>query len=267
VATSKTQLLQPFQLSEPEFLQIATRDGFAMEAMLIKPVGFAAGVRYPVLQCNYSGPHTPRVRDEWQGRDYLWNAMLAQQGFLVFACDNRSASGKGRKYAKACWRDLGRSELRDLEDGVKYLVEQGMADAAHVAIWGWSYGGYQTCFNLTHSRTWNCGIAVNAVTDWRNYDTIYTERYLGLPTTNQKGYDSSSVVAAAGKLQGRLMLVAAAMDDNVHLQNSLQLLAALQQNQKDCDFMIYPGVRHGIEDLQQQMHLFTRMTRFLKENL
>jgi dipeptidyl-peptidase-4 len=238
-----------------------------MEAWVLKPAGFEAGRKYPVLQANYSGPHTPRVRDEWGSRDYLWHCQLAQRGILVFACDNRSASGKGRKYARACWRDLGRSELQDLEDGVKWLVDQGLADPARVGIWGWSYGGYQTCYNLTHSQVWKCGIAVNAVTDWRNYDSIYTERYLGLPTTNQKGYDQSSVVQAAGDLSGRLMLIAAAMDDNVHVQNSLQLLRALQQNQKDCDFMVYPGVRHGIEDLQQQMHLFTRMTRFLKENL
>ncbi|MCC7063052.1 MAG: prolyl oligopeptidase family serine peptidase, partial [Planctomycetes bacterium] len=130
----------------------------------------------------------------------------------------------------------------------------------------WSYGGYQTLYNLTHSRVWKLGIAVNAITDWRNYDTIYTERYGGLPK-NEAGYAAGSCVEAAGKLSGSLLLIAASMDDNVHMQNSLQFLAAMQQAGKDCDFMVYPGVRHGIEDLQQQLHLFARFRSFLKEKL
>jgi len=267
IAKSKPQMLAPFGLSEPQFVQVKTRDGFPMEAMLIEPHGIEAGRKYPVVQHTYSGPHTPRVRDEWGGRDYLWHQLLAQRGYLVFVCDNRSASGKGRKYAKACWRNLGQSELRDLEDGVDWLVAQGVADPARIAIWGWSYGAYQTLFNLTHSTKWKCGVAVNPVTDWRNYDTIYTERYGGLPTTNEKGYATGSVVAAAGDLAGALLLMCAAMDDNVHMQNSMQFLKALQEAGKDCDFMVYPGVRHGIEDLQQQLHLFARFGRFLKEKL
>jgi dipeptidyl-peptidase 4 len=267
VATSRTQLMAPFHLVAPEFVEVPTRDGFQMEAMMIKPQNYEAGKHYPVLEFTYSGPHTPRVRDQWGSRDYLWHQMLSQRGFLIFVCDNRSASGKGRKYAKACWHQLGTSELQDLEDGVKWLVDQGLADPERVGIWGWSYGGYQTLFNLTHSRVWKCGIAVNPVTDWRNYDSIYTERYLGLPTTNAAGYASSSTVAAAGNLEGSLMLIASAMDDNVHIQNSLQFLKAMQEQGKDCDFMVYPGVRHGIEDLQQQLHLFARMTHFVETKL
>ena len=267
IAKSNTRLLAPFALSEPEFAQVKTRDGFPMEAMVMKPVGFETGKKYPVVQFNYSGPHTPIVRDQWGSRDYLWHQLLAQRGYVVFVCDNRSASGKGRKYHKVCWRNLGASELPDLEDGVAWLVEQGYADAARVAIWGWSYGGYQTIYNLTHSKKWKCGVAVNPITDWRNYDTIYTERYEGLLATNEKGYLAGSVVESAGGLSGSLLLMAAAMDDNVHLQNSLQFLYALQQAGKDCDFMVYPRVRHGIEDLQQQLHLFARFERFLQEKL
>ncbi|MEO6594146.1 MAG: DPP IV N-terminal domain-containing protein [Planctomycetota bacterium] len=266
IATSKPQMLAPSALVEPEFVQVKTRDGFPMEAMLLKPRDLPAGKPFPVVQFTYSGPHTPRVRDEWGSRDYLWHQLLVQHGYSVFVCDNRSASGKGRKYAKACWRQLGQSELRDLEDGVDWLVGQG-ADPTRFAIWGWSYGAYQTLYNLTHSTKWKCGVAVNAVTDWRNYDTIYTERYGGLPSTNAKGYDKGSVVEAAGNLSGSLLLIAAAMDDNVHMQNSLQFLYALQQAGKDCDFMVYPRVRHGIEDLKQQVHLFAKFLRFLREKL
>ncbi|HEX6813967.1 MAG TPA: S9 family peptidase [Planctomycetota bacterium] len=267
VGKPAARMLEQYTLAEPEFVQVKTRDGFPMEAMVLKPVGFEAGKKYPVVQFTYSGPHTPVVRDQWGSRDYLWHQLLAQRGYAVFVCDNRSASGKGRKYAKACWRKLGASELNDLEDSVSWLAEQGWADPARIAIWGWSYGGYQTIYNLTHSTKWKCGVAVNPITDWRNYDTIYTERYAGLPSTNEKGYLASSVVEVAGELSGSLLLMAASMDDNVHLQNSLQFLHALQQAGKDCDFMVYPRVRHGIEDLAQQVHLFTRFLRFLKEKL
>ncbi|MBK8101077.1 MAG: DPP IV N-terminal domain-containing protein [Planctomycetes bacterium] len=267
IADSRPELMAPYGVIEPEFVQVPTRDGFPMEAMLIKPRGFEAGKRYPVVQHTYSGPHAPKVRDSWGSRDFLWHQSLANAGNLVFVCDNRSASGKGRKYAKACWQNLGATELADLEDSARWLVAQGLADESRIAIWGWSYGGYQTLYNLTHSKVWKCGIAVNAVTDWRNYDTIYTERYAGLPQAHAEAYDRSSPNAAAGDLYGKLLLIAAAMDDNVHMQNSLQFLKALQEAGKDCDFMVYPGVRHGIESLPQQLHLFARMTRFLQENL
>ncbi|MFN3241896.1 MAG: DPP IV N-terminal domain-containing protein [Planctomycetota bacterium] len=267
IAQPNTKLMRPFGLQFPEFVQVETRDGFPMEAMLIKPRDFDADKRYPVVQFTYSGPHAPRVRDRWGSRDFLWHNLLAQKGYVVFCCDNRSASGKGRKFAKACWRRLGQSELEDLSDGVDWLVEKGIADPKRVAIWGWSYGGYQTLYNLTHSKKWAAGVAVNPVTDWRLYDTIYTERYGGLPSNNAEGYEKGSVTNAAKDLHGKLMLIAGAMDDNVHMQNSFQFLHAMQQAQKDCDFMVYPRVRHGIGDLQQQVHLFTRFEKFLKENL
>ena len=267
IFASRTELMKPYGLMAPEFVQVKTRDGFAMEAMLMKPAGFDPNRKYPVVQFTYSGPHTPRVRDRWGSRDILWHHLLVQRGYVVFVCDNRSASGKGRKYAKACWRRLGQSELQDLSDAVDWLVGQGFADPQRIAIWGWSYGGYQTLYNLTHSKKWAVGVAVNPVTDWRLYDTIYTERYAGLLSDNERGYDQGSVTGAAQNLHGSLMLIAAAMDDNVHMQNSLQFLHAMQEAGKDCDFMVYPRVRHGIADLGQQVHLFTRFLRFLQEKL
>ena len=197
----------------------------------------------------------------------MWHHMLAQRGYLVWVCDNRSASGKGRAATSACYRDMGTTELRDLEDGVDWLVAKGFADPKRIGIWGWSYGGYQTSFCLTHSEKWKLGIAVNPVTDWRFYDSIYTERYMGLPQTNVEGYQRSSVVRAAESLHGQLLLVHATMDDNVHMQNSLQLVYALQAAGKQFDFMVYPRVRHGIANLAQQRHLFRLMTDFVSEHL
>ena len=266
IAASDKSLLAQHDSIMPEFYQVQTRDGFTMEAMVYKPTGFTEGTKYPVVQFTYSGPHAPMVRNRWTGRNHLWHGMMAHRGYVVFVCDNRSASGKGRDFAKAAWRNMGVSELQDLEDGVAWLKDQGWADPARIGLWGWSYGGYQTLYNMTHSETWSCGVAVNPVTDWSLYDTIYTERYMGLPQTNAEGYSRGSVLESAGNLHGKLLLVAATMDDNVHMQNSMQFVHALQMADKQFEFMPYPRVRHGINS-RQQMHLFEMMTRFFERNL
>src|SRR5690606_23839152 len=136
-----------------------------------------------------------------------------------------------------------------------------------VGLWGWSYGGYQTAYCLTHSKTWKLGVAVNPVTDWKFYDSIYTERYMGLPAVNREGYQQASVVEAAADLHGSLLLVHAAMDDNVHMQNSLALAHALQMAGRKFQMMVYPRVRHGIENRKQQMHLFQTIADFVRAGL
>jgi dipeptidyl-peptidase-4 len=238
-----------------------------LEGMLIKPRGFEPGKRYPTLCFTYAGPHAQQVRDRWGGRNYLWHQMMAQKGYLVWVCDNRSASGKGRASAKACHLRLGQVELQDLEDAVQHAIQQGWTDPARVGTWGWSYGGYQTCYCLTHSKVWKLGIAVNPVTDWAFYDSIYTERYMGLPQVNEEGYRKASVIKAAADLHGKLLLVHATMDDNVHIQNSLALVHALQIAGKQFQFMPYPRVRHDIGSQKQQMHLFQMMADFVAANL
>jgi dipeptidyl-peptidase-4 len=162
-------------------VQVPTRDGFLMEAMLVKPRGWRAGRRYPVVCFTYSGPHAPQVRDAYFNRNGLYHQALAQAGYLIWVCDNRSASGKGLASAKGVYKDLGTQELADLEDGLDWLVAEGSADPARIALWGWSYGGYMTAFALTHSRRFKLGIVGAPVTDWRMYDTIYTERFMDTP--------------------------------------------------------------------------------------
>ncbi len=267
IADSDMSLWQKVEPCPTEFHTVQTRDGFAMDAMLIKPRGFEAGKRYPVLCFTYSGPHTPQVRHRWGGRNFLYHQMLAQKGIMVWVCDNRSGSGKGRVSAKACFQKMGQVETQDLEDGVKWLVDQGLADPARVGLWGWSYGGYQTTYCLTHSKVWKLGIAVNPVTDWKFYDSIYTERYMGLPSVNRDGYHKASVIEAAASLHGELLLVHASMDDNVHMQNSLALAHALQSAGKQFRFMVYPRVRHGVENRKQQVHLYQMMADFVRERL
>ncbi|HET6204903.1 MAG TPA: S9 family peptidase [Planctomycetota bacterium] len=252
----------------PEFVKVKTRDGFEMEATLLRPAGREPGERAPVVCYTYAGPQAPSVRDAFGGGvNGLFHQMLAQEGFAVWICDNRSASGRGLAAAKGIYRNLGEEELRDLEDGLDWLVAQGIADPARIGIWGWSYGGYMTAYALTHSKRFKAGIAGAPVADWRLYDSIYTERYMDLPQRNPEGYRRSSAIEAAASLSGRLLLVHGTIDENVHAQNTLQLAKALQDAGKRFDLMLYPGNRHGVSDPKQRRHLYETMASFFRENL
>lgn len=251
----------------PEFHRPKTRDGFEMEAMLYRPADFNPGRKYPLLCFTYSGPHAPQVKDAFYNFNALFHQMLVQQGYLVWVCDNRSASGKGLVSAAASYRRLGPGELADLEDGLDYLIAKGIVDEERVGIWGWSYGGYMSAFALTHSKRFKLGIAGAPVTDWRLYDSIYTERFMGLPDENEIGYRAGSVLEAAANLSGRLLVICGEIDENVHAQNSLQLAEALQKAGKQFDFMIYPGNRHGIVEPSQRRHLYAMMAEYVKAHL
>ena len=171
-------------------------------------------------------------------------------------CDNRTANPRGYAARTACWRQFGVSELKDSEDGLKALDTLGYADPKRVAIEGWSFGGFMSAYALTHSDLFKVGIAGAGVMDWQLYDTIYTERYMGTPQKNAAGYKAGSVVAGAAKLNGNLLIVHGMMDDNVHVQNSMQLIYALQKAVKKFDMMLYPSPssRHGIGDPDLSKH-------------
>ncbi len=267
ISEPNTKNLEPFEFSKPEFLQIKTKDGFALEAMMIRPPKFDPSRKYPVFMPVYGGPLMPTIRNAWGARTYLWHQFLAQNGILVLAVDSRSASGKGAQSAWPAYRNLGEVELRDLEEVVGWLKTQSYADANRIAISGWSYGGYLTCYALTHSKSFKLGLAGAPVTDWRLYDSIYTERYMGLPNKNKEGYDRSSVLQAAANLHGKLLLLHGLIDDNVHVQNSVQLVFELQKAGKQFDLMFYPDSRHGVTMPKLNWHLRQLMTRFLLENL
>jgi dipeptidyl-peptidase 4 len=263
---NKVAALSQYRLSKPEFLQVKTRDGFVMEAMMIKPPDFDAKKKYPVFQHTYSGPHAPQVRNAW-GRDFMWQQLLAQKGYIVWVCDNRSASGKGIESAWPIYKNLGELELRDLEDGVAYLKTLPYVDGSRIGLNGWSYGGYMTAFALTHSTAWKIGIVGAPVTDWRLYDTIYTERIMATPQNNPVGYEKSSVVKAAKNLNGKMLLIHGAIDDNVHLQNSIQFIYELQKAGKQFEFMTYPKSRHAVTDPRLVKHMREMMLKFILENL
>jgi dipeptidyl-peptidase-4 len=267
IEENKVAVLGQYRFGKTELMQVKTRDGFTMEAMMIKPPDFDPSKKYPVMQFTYAGPHAPTVRNAWGGANYLWYQSLAQRGYIIWAVDNRTASGKGAESAWGAYKNFGESELRDIEDGIAWLKSQPYVDASRIGISGWSYGGYMTSFAMTHSKSFKMGIAGGTVSDWRDYDTIYTERYMLTPQNNPEGYRRSSPVHAAKDLHGRLLLVHGAIDDNVHMQNTVQFVYELQKAGKQFDLMIYPKQRHGVTDPLLLKHMRQMMTDYIVKNL
>ena len=259
--------LRDFRLSMPEFVQLKARDGFPLDAVMIKPPDFSPTRRYPVYQFTYAGPGLAQVRNQWGGSQYIFHQLLAQQGIIVWILDNRSASGRGAESQWPVHGRLGELELRDLEDGISWLKQQSYVDASRVMLSGWSYGGFMTAYALTHSTSWSSGIAGAPVTDWRDYDTIYTERYMKLPKENPEGYRRTAPRFAADQLKGRLLLLHGTMDDNVHLQNTLQFSYELQRAGRPFEMMLYPRSRHSIADPRLNLHVRRLMYDFIMRSL
>jgi dipeptidyl-peptidase-4 len=267
VDANPTPSLPAHGLSTPELLQVKTRDGVVMEAMMIKPPNFDPSRRYPVYQFTYGGPHFPQVVNGWGGTEFLYQQLLAQHGIIVWICDNRTASGKGMQSAWPLHKNLGALELQDIEDGVAWLKRQPYVDGSRVGIAGVSFGAYLTLYALTHSRTFAMGIAEGAISDWRSYDSIYTERYMGLPQDNPDGYRRSSPRFRAANLSGELLLVHSTLDDNVHPQHAMQMAYELQRAGKPFRMMLYPRAAHGVSDPQPAIHLRRMMLDFTTQNL
>lgn len=234
-----------FTLGKFEMVKVPARDGFVMEGSLLYPVDFDPSQKYPVWFMTYGGPHAPTVSDAWQFR--LLDHVLSSLGIIVFRCDPRSASGKGAVSAWTAYKRLGVQEQQDVDDAIDWLIARHpFVDASRIGMSGGSYGGFLTAFCMTHSKKFAAGIAAFPVTDWHLYDSIYTERYMDLPSKNAEGYNQTSVVRAAKNLHGRLLLIHGLMDDNVHVQNSIRLIEELQKAGKQFEIMLYPQARHGV---------------------
>ncbi len=267
IDANRVESLAQFQLSKPEFVQVTARDGFVMDAMIIRPPHFDPTRRYPVFQHTYAGPGAAQVRNQWFGQTYMFHQMLAQHGMIVWVHDNRSASGKGVESQWPVYGNLGEPELRDLEDGIAWLKQQPGVDASRILLSGWSYGGFMAAYALTHSTTWAAGIVGAPVTDWRDYDTVYTERLMKMPQNNPEGYRKSAPRLAASKLHGRMLLMHGTTDDNVHFQNTVQFAYELQRAGKSFELMIYPRSRHAVSDPLLNKHLRQSMFDFTMKTL
>jgi dipeptidyl-peptidase-4 len=259
--------LTSFALAKPELLQVTTRDGFVMEAMLLRPANFNPSRKYPVMQFTYGGPGASSVRNAWGGATYMYYQLLAQQGIAVWICDNRLASGKGAQSQWPSYRNFGELELRDVEDGLTYLKKQPWVDASRIGIDGWSFGGFMVTYAMTHSTSFAMGIGGGNVTDWRLYDSIYTERFMLMPQNNPDGYAKSSVLAAAKNLHGIPLLIHGVIDENVHAQNTLKFAYELQKAGKPFRLMMYEKSRHGVSDPDLVKHMRQMMLDFTREML
>ena len=265
---NKVAELASYRLAPAEFFTVPGADGTALDAEIIKPPNFDASRKYPVIVHLYGGPGAQEVRDAWEGSTYLWHELMAEKGFVIFVLDNRGTTGRGHAFETPVYHHFGQAELADQLAGVAWLKRQSYVDPAHIGIWGWSYGGYMTCVAMLRAGdVFKAGFAGAPVTDWRQYDTIYTERYMGTPQENPEGYRDASPVNFAAGLQGKLLIVHATGDDNVHFANTVELAEKFVDAEKYAEYQIYAGRGHGISDAAARIHIFNRVTQFFVENL
>jgi dipeptidyl-peptidase-4 len=256
------------RLRPPEFLKVPTPDGVELNAWIIKPRDFDPAKRYPLLLFVYGGPGSQTVTDAWGGAQYLWHQMLAQDGYLVASVDNRGTGARGAKFRKMTYLHLGRYEAADQIAAAQWFGRQPFVSADRIGIWGWSYGGYMTTRTVfLGAALFKAAIAVAPVTDWRFYDTIYTERYMRTPQENPGGYDESASLAFADSLKSSFLLVHGTGDDNVHFQNSERLVQRLEAANKQFDMRIYPNKTHAIAGGNTRENLYGLFTAWLKAHL
>lgn len=261
--------LEKYSLSPREFFTFKTVDGTDLNGYMIKPPGFNDSNQYPVLVFQYSGPGSQMVRMNYaSGSNDYWHQMLAQKGYIIAVIDPRGTGGRGEKFKKMTYKELGKFESQDHIAGAKYLDGLPYVDGSRIGIWGWSYGGYMSSLAMFKGEgLFKAAIAVAPVTNWRFYDTIYTERYMAKPQDNGSGYDDNSPVSHSQKLEGNYLLIHGTGDDNVHFQNAVVLQNKLIAEGKQFDSFYYPDRAHGIYRDGARPHLFTLMTNWVLENL
>jgi dipeptidyl-peptidase-4 len=264
---AKRGLTDDYVLQPSEIVQLKAQGGELLYGRLIKPANFRAGEKYPTVVLVYGGPGVQSVTNAWGGTDLDLAQILAARGYVVWQLDNRGSAGRGHAFESPLYRRFGKTELADQLEGVHYLLSQAFVDPARLGIYGWSYGGFLTLYSLLNApEVFRAGIAGAPVTNWRNYDTIYTERYLGLPSENPEGYRASSPVDYAAKLKAKLLIVHNIEDDNVLFQNTIQMTDALEQAGKLFTMVPYTGKSHGVSGPARRQLLET-MTDFFDKNL
>ncbi|MGC6432258.1 MAG: S9 family peptidase [Jejuia sp.] len=259
--------ISDFKTSKKEFSTINV-NGNDLNMWMLKPADFDASKEYPLFMTQYSGPGSQSVANSWNGINDYWFQMLAQQGYIIVCIDGRGTGFKGAEFKKITQNELGKYEVEDQIQAAKQLGELPYIDDSRIGIWGWSYGGFMSSNCLFKGNdVFKMAIAVAPVTSWRFYDTIYTERYLGTPHNNPDGYDENSPITHVDKLKGDFLLVHGSADDNVHVQNTMRLIEALVQADKDFDWAVYPDKNHGIYGGNTRLHLYKKMTSFIHETL
>jgi len=261
------QQLEAYEMSKKEFSTIAV-NGNDLNMWTIKPADFDPNKVYPLLMYQYSGPGSQQVANRWNGTNDYWYQMLAQQGFIIVCVDGRGTGFKGADFKKVTQNELGKYEVEDQIEAAKQLGQLDYIDESRIGIWGWSYGGFMSSNALLKGNdVFKMAIAVAPVTSWRFYDTIYTERYMTTPQENPSGYDENSPINHVDKLKGDYLLIHGTGDDNVHVQNTMRMVEALIQADKQFEWMIYPDKNHGIYGGNTRLHLYKKMTNFIHRTL
>ena len=259
--------LKGYKISKKEFSTINI-NGEELNMYTIKPKNFDPNKKYPLFMYQYSGPGSQQVANRWNGANDYWHQMLAQEDMIIVCIDGRGTGYKGRDFKKMTQKELGKYEVEDQIAAAKKLGALPYIDTDRIGIWGWSYGGFMSSNCLFQGAdTFSMAIAVAPVTSWRFYDTVYTERYMTTPQENPSGYDNNSPITHVDKLKGDFLLVHGSADDNVHFQNTMRLTEALIQANKDFDWAVYPDDNHGIYGGNTRLHLYRKMTKFVKESL
>ena len=259
--------LNKYKLNKKEFFKIQT-DNTELDAWIIKPTNFDENKKYPVMMFVYGGPGSKEVLDKWEGNDFLWHQYLSQNGIIIVSVDNRGTGGKGASFRKVTYKNLGKYETIDIVDAAKFLSKFNYVDEKRIGIQGWSYGGYLSSLAITKgSSIFDLSVAIAPVTNWRFYDNIYTERYMSKPVLNSDGYDNNSPINFVSNLRGKYLLVHGTADDNVHVQNTYEMVSALVNENKEFELFIYPDKNHGIYGGNTRFHLYNKITNFILENL
>ncbi len=257
--------LSESRYAQKEFFTFKNTEGVDLNGWMIKPVNFDPAKKYPVLMMQYGGPNHQEVKDDFE---LGWEYYLASNGYVVVSVDGRGTGARGEKFRKCTYLKLGVLESDDQVAAANYLATQSYVDKNRIAIWGWSYGGYLTLMSMSRGNgIFKAGIAIAPVTDWKFYNTVYTERYMRTPQENSEGYKQSSAFTYAKDLQGRLLLVHGTADDNVHYQQTLLYTKALVESGKQFDMQIYTDKNHSLLGKTTRYHLYSKLTRFLLENL
>ena len=265
---SLKETIAKYDFQEKEFFSFNTSEGVDLNGWMIKPPDFDASKKYPVLLAIYGGPGHNTVTNGWGGANLYWHQMLAQMGYIVVSVDNRGTLYRGTEFKNSTYMQLGKLETVDMIETAKYLSNQSYIDGERIGIQGWSYGGFMASHCITQGADhFKMAIAVAPVTNWRYYDTIYTECFMRTPQENPEGYDDNSPINHVDKLKGAYLLVHGSADDNVHYQNTMEMVDALVNANKEFDLFIYPNRNHGIYGGKTRLHLFSKMTDFIVENL
>ncbi len=262
------ELLTEYGLGKHNYFKFKNDDGVELNGWMMLPPNFNPSKKYPVLMYVYGGPNTPTSTNRWDNGNHMWFRMLTQKGYIVVTVDNRGTEPRGEKFRKATYMELGKLETEDQIDAAEYLGSLDYIDKNRIGIFGWSYGGYLSSLCIAKgNEVFKLAIAVAPVTNWKWYDTIYTERYMRKPVENNNGYEDNSPINFADKIKGKYLLVHGLSDDNVHFQHSAEMARVLVENNVDFDQLYYTNKNHSIYGGLTRLHLYTKMTDFILNNL